>query len=110
MVREGLDLRASGGARIRLVATACRHKFQRPMGLRQAVPPQGAFLARRPRSRAVCVLKDWVVAENRGYSASREAMGAGWAGYAARLKSRESVMRTKSVGRQAVKLSGLWCR
>ncbi|PIL33457.1 transporter [Ganoderma sinense ZZ0214-1] len=40
------------------------------------------------------VTRDWVVAEHRGYS--REAVGAGWAEYAARLESRESVVKTQS--------------
>ena len=41
------------------------------------------------------VVRDWVIAEHRGYS--REAVGAGWQAYAAQLESRESVLKTSSV-------------
>lgn len=41
------------------------------------------------------VMRDWVVAEHRGYS--REAVGSGWVEYAARLETRESVLKTQSV-------------
>ncbi|EJF57534.1 glutathione-S-transferase [Dichomitus squalens LYAD-421 SS1] len=40
------------------------------------------------------VVRDWVIAEHRGYS--REAVGGGWKEYAAQLESRESVLKTSS--------------
>jgi glutathione S-transferase len=41
------------------------------------------------------VVRDFVITEHRGYV--REAVGNGWAEYAARLESRESVVKTSSV-------------
>ena len=41
------------------------------------------------------VVRDYVVAEHRGYS--REAVGSEWKEYAAQLETRESVLKTQSV-------------
>ena len=41
------------------------------------------------------VVRDYILAENRGYS--REAVGAGWKEYAEKLESRDSVQKTQSV-------------
>ena len=58
--------------------------------------------ARRPSSACAAdvalapwVVRDYVVAEHRGYS--REAIGGGWKEYAVQLESRESVLKTQSV-------------
>ena len=41
------------------------------------------------------VVRDFVVVKHRGFT--REAVGHGWAEYAARLESRQSVIKTNSV-------------